>query len=149
MLNLILIIGFYLLVSGATPFYCPVKLRFCVRSNSCIVVRFRPIFAKKEFADYSKIPYDTVVGWKKKRYVPPYAMVILKDMIYRKKLDEETEKLLKRNLQPMVNQNHNLTKTEENRLKSIFWGTNFTIEDILNGIKEKNKKVMKKLEENI
>ena len=45
MLNLILIIGFYLLVSGATPFYCPVKLRFCVRSNSCIVVRFRPIFA--------------------------------------------------------------------------------------------------------
>ena len=106
-------------------------------------------FKKKEFADYSKIPYDTVVGWKKKGYVPPYAMVILKDMIYRKKLDEETEKLLKRNLQPMVNQNHNLTKTEENRLKSIFWGTNFTIEDILNGIKEKNKKVMKKLEENI
>ncbi|MDD2974807.1 MAG: hypothetical protein PHZ10_06850 [Aliarcobacter cryaerophilus] len=32
-------------MSGATPFYCPVKLRFCVRSNSCIVVRFRPIFA--------------------------------------------------------------------------------------------------------
>lgn len=48
MLNLILIIGFYLLVSGATPFYCPVKLRFCVRSNSCIVVRFRPIFALRE-----------------------------------------------------------------------------------------------------
>lgn len=23
-------------------------------------------FKKKEFADYSKIPYDTVVGWKKK-----------------------------------------------------------------------------------
>ena len=106
-------------------------------------------FKKKDFADYSKIPYDTVVGWKKKRYVPPYAMVILKDMIYRKKLDEETEKLLKRNLQPMINQNHNLTKTEENRLKSIFWGTNFKIDDILNGIKDKNKKVMKKLEENI
>ncbi len=49
MLNLILIIGFYLLVSGATPFYCPVKLRFCVRSNSCIVVRFRPIFAINGF----------------------------------------------------------------------------------------------------
>lgn len=106
-------------------------------------------FKKKEFSDYSKIPYDTVVGWKKKEYVPPYAMVILKDMIYRKKLDEETEKLLKRNLQPMVNQNHNLTKTEENRLKSLFCGTNFTIDDILKGIKDKNKKVMKKLEENI
>lgn len=35
-------------MSGATPFYCPVKLRFCVRSNSCIVVRFRPIFAENE-----------------------------------------------------------------------------------------------------
>ena len=106
-------------------------------------------FKKKEFADYSKIPYDTVVGWKKKRYVPPYAMVILKDMIYRKKLNEETEKLLKRNIQPIVNQNHNLTETEENRLKSLFWGTNFTIDDILKGIKDKNKKVIKKLEKNI
>ena len=106
-------------------------------------------FKKKDFADYSKIPYDTVVGWKKKRYVPPYAMVILKDMIYRKKLDEETEKLLKRNLQPMVNQNHNLTETEENRLKSLFWGTNFTTDDILNGIKEKNQKILKKIEENL
>ena len=27
-------------------------------------------FKKKEFAQYSKIPYDTVVGWKKKGYVP-------------------------------------------------------------------------------
>ena len=106
-------------------------------------------FKKKEFADYSKIPYDTVVGWKKKGYIPPYAMVILKDMIYRKKLDEETEKIFKRNIQLMVNQNHNLTKTEENRLKSLFWGTNFTIDDILKGIKDKNKKVMNKLEENI
>ena len=52
-------------------------------------------FKKKEFAEYSKIPYDTVVGWKKKGYVPAYAMVILKDMIYRKKLDEETEQTLK------------------------------------------------------
>ena len=46
----------------------------------------------------------------------------------------------------MVNQNHNLTKNEENRLKSLFCGTNFTIDDILKGIKNKNKKVMKKLE---
>ncbi len=43
-------------------------------------------FKKKEFSDYSKIPYDTVVGWKKKEYVPPYAIAILKDMNYRKNL---------------------------------------------------------------
>ena len=36
-------------------------------------------FKKKEFADYSKFSYDTVVGWKKKEYVPPYAIVILKE----------------------------------------------------------------------
>ncbi|MDN5052808.1 ComEC/Rec2 family competence protein, partial [Aliarcobacter butzleri] len=41
----ILIIGFYLLVSGLRPFYCPVELRFCVRPHSDIGVQFRPIFA--------------------------------------------------------------------------------------------------------
>jgi len=25
-------------------------------------------FKKKEFAEYSKIPYDTVAGWKKERF---------------------------------------------------------------------------------
>ncbi|WP_204368148.1 hypothetical protein, partial [Aliarcobacter butzleri] len=45
LLNLILIIGFYLLVSGLRPFYCPVELRFCVRPHSDIGVQFRPIFA--------------------------------------------------------------------------------------------------------
>ena len=77
-------------------------------------------FKKKEFAEYSKIPYDTVAGWKKKGFVPPYAMVILKDMIYRKRLDKEVSKVLKRDLQSQINQNHLLTKTEENRLKSVF-----------------------------
>ena len=106
-------------------------------------------FKKKDFADYSKIPYDTVVGWKKKGYIPPYAMVILKDMIYRKKLDEETEKLLKRNINPITIKNYNLTKIEENKLKAVFWGTNFTTDDILKGIREKNQKILKKIEENL
>ena len=106
-------------------------------------------FKKKDFADYSKIPYDTVVGWKKKEYIPPYAMVILKDMIYRKKLDEETEKLLKRNINPITIKNYNLTKIEENKLKAVFWGTNFTTDDILKGIREKNQKILKKIEENL
>lgn len=106
-------------------------------------------FKKKEFAEYSKIPYNTVVGWKKKNSVPAYAMVILKDMIYRKKLDEQTEQLFNRNIQQITNQNHNLTKKEENKLKSVFWGTNFTTYDILKGIKERNQKILKKIEENL
>ena len=106
-------------------------------------------FKKKEFAEYSKIPYDTVAGWKKKGFVPPYAMVILKDMIYRKKLDEQTEQLFNKNIQPITNQNHNLTKLEETKLKSVFWGTNFTTYDILKGIKEKNQEIMQKIKENM
>ena len=106
-------------------------------------------FKKKEFAEYSKIPYDTVVGWKKKGYVPAYAMVILKDMIYRKRLDKEVSKVLKRDLQSQINQNHLLTKTEENRLKTAFWRTNITTENILRGIKEKNQKIMQKMKENM
>ena len=106
-------------------------------------------FKKKDFAEYSKIPYNTVVGWRKKGFVPPYAMVILKDIIYRKKLDIETEQLFKRNIQTDINQNHNLTKTEENRLKSLFWGTNFTMDDILKGIKDNNQNIINKLEKNL
>ena len=49
-------------------------------------------FRKKDFAEYSKIPYDTVVGWKKKNHIPAYAMVILKDMIYRKKKRQEPQR---------------------------------------------------------
>ncbi|WP_457562746.1 hypothetical protein [Caminibacter pacificus] len=51
---------------------------------------------QKAFALYSKIPYDTVTGWKKKGKVPPYAMVIAKDMAYRMRLDEQIRKQLQR-----------------------------------------------------
>ena len=76
-------------------------------------------------------------------------MVILEDMIYRKKLNEETEKLFKRNINTITIKNYNLTKIEENKLKAVFWGTNFTTDDILKGIREKNQKILKKIEENL
>ena len=47
---------------------------------------------QKAFAQYAKIPYDTVTGWKKKGRVPAYAMVIAKDMAYRMRLDEQARK---------------------------------------------------------
>ena len=77
---------------------------------------------KTDFAQYSKIPYNTVVGWKKKEYVPAYAMVILKDMIYRKKLDIQTEQNLKKT-NKVQNINYSLTTSEKNSLSSLFWGT--------------------------
>jgi hypothetical protein len=106
-------------------------------------------FKKKDFSQYSKIPYDTVVGWKKKDRIPSYAMVILKDMIYRKKLDQETAQTLKQNFIMPVKVHHSLTQNEEKRLTSVFWGTNFTTDDIVKGIREKNEKFLKRLEDNL
>ena len=36
--------------------------------------------SKKAFANYAKIPYYTVAGWKKSGKVPAYAMVLLQSM---------------------------------------------------------------------
>lgn len=105
--------------------------------------------SKKEFSEYSKIPYNTVTGWKKKNHVPAYAMVILKDMNYRKKLDLDAANDLRKNNTISSETNHALTKNEEKILKSVFWGTNYTINDIIDGIKGKNQKMMKRIEENL
>jgi hypothetical protein len=105
--------------------------------------------SKKEFSEYSKIPYDTVAGWKKRNHVPPYAIVILKDMNYRKKLDLETSNDLRRNVTTPSKNNYSLSKNEEKRLKSIFLGTNYTTNDIVKGIQKKNQKIIKRFEENL
>lgn len=98
---------------------------------------------KKEFSQYSKIPYNTVVGWRKKEIVPAYAMVILKDMGYRKKLNndaiEKDDNLI----------SIKLTLQEKNKLKSIFWGTNYTINTITREIHKGNQKILKKIKENL
>jgi hypothetical protein len=103
---------------------------------------------KTDFAKYSKIPYFTVAGWKKRDSVPPYAMVILKDMIYRKKLDMEAEQTLRR-INCVSKIDYSLTATEENKLKSVFWGTNYTIDDIAKEIQHNNLSIIKRVEENL
>lgn len=105
--------------------------------------------SKKDFSEYSKIPYDTVVGWKKRSHVPSYALVILKDMNYRRELDIEVSQKLRKNIVSILKTNYSLTKNEESRLKSVFWGTNYTTNDIIVGIKEKNQKILKRFEENL
>jgi len=103
---------------------------------------------KTDFANYSKIPYFTVAGWKKRDSVPPYAMVILKDMIYRNKLELEAEQNLRRGY-IVKKVNYSLTVEEEKKLKSVFWGTNYTIDDIAKEIKENNQNIIKRVEENL
>lgn len=103
---------------------------------------------KSDFAEYSKIPYNTVAGWKKKNQVPSYAMVILKDMIYRAKLEKEAEQNLRRSY-GVARVNYLLTDNEENKLKSVFWGTNYTIDDIAREIQHNNQNIIKRVEENL
>lgn len=103
---------------------------------------------KSDFADYAKIPYNTVAGWKKKNQVPAYAMVILKDMIFRKKLEIQADQNLRRSyIIPRVQ--HLLTNTEEKKLKSIFWGTNYTIEKIAKELQQNNQVMIKRVQENL
>lgn len=103
---------------------------------------------KSDFAEYSKIPYNTVAGWKKTNKVPPYAMVILKDMIYRKKLELQAEQDLRRSY-VVSRANYLLTSNEEKKLKSVFWGTNYTIDDIASGIQNNSQNIIKRIKENL
>jgi len=105
-------------------------------------------FKKSDFAEYSKIPYNTVAGWKKKNKVPPYAMVILKDMIYRNKLEMQAEQNLRRSY-VVPRANYSLTPNEEKKLKSVFWGTNYTIDDIAKEMQNNNQTIIKRVEENL
>jgi len=63
---------------------------------------------KKEFSKYSKIPYNTVVGWKKSGYVPSYAMVLLKNLPSSKNLT--VKKLIDAGLPKAIFWNNNLNK---------------------------------------
>ena len=110
MLNLILIIGFYLLVSGLRPFYCPVELRFCVRSYSDISVRFSPIFAiyvkkliKNEISNMKSIRKEIISNLAKNLYdskdktLMREAVYILSKniVIFKNNFQNEHEKIIK------------------------------------------------------
>ena len=112
---------------------------------------------KKEFANYSKIPYNTVAGWKKRDSVPAYAMVILRDMIYRKTLNQNAKSKLTKRLKKDFEITINLLPKEEKRVEAAFWGSNYSakeiIQEVLNNnpkfVEQFNKNVPKKLREKI
>ena len=94
---------------------------------------------KKYFAQYADIPYYTVAGWKKNNKVPNYAMTILKDIIYRKKLNIQANIKLKKQNHTLDKLNiFNISHKEEKQIESIFWGTNYCANEILIGLQEHN-----------
>jgi hypothetical protein len=108
------------------------------------ILIFEKLLAKENitkiyFAKYADIPYYTVTGWKKNKKVPRYAMVILKDIIYRKKLDLQANAELKKRNHTLEKLNiFNISPKEVKQIESIFWGTNYCVNEILIGIQEHN-----------
>jgi len=104
---------------------------------------------QKAFAQYAKIPYDTVTGWKKKGKVPAYAMVIAKDMAYRMRLDEQTKEQLQRRHKRDRIEVIGLQPAEQKRIEAAFWGTNYTAGEIIEKAKLGDKNYKNQLRENL
>ena len=104
---------------------------------------------QKAFSEYAKIPYDTVTGWKKKGKVPAYAMVIAKDMAYRKMLDEKAKMQMKRSLKRKQENVPGLLPNEQKRIEAAFWGTNYTAGEIVQKVQGGDRKFIKQFNENV
>ena len=104
---------------------------------------------QKAFADYAKIPYDTVTGWKKRGVVPPYAMVIARDMAYRLELDKNAQQKLKRQNKRKNYRIIGLNEKEQKQIESAFWGKNYSAAEIIIKAKNQNEDVIKQLKENL
>ena len=104
---------------------------------------------KIAFSQYAKIPYDTVAGWKKVGTVPGYVMVIVKDMAYRQMLDEKAKNQMRRSQRREADLVIDLTIKEQKHIEAAFWGTNYTIGDIVENLQNGNEKFIKQFEENL
>jgi len=101
---------------------------------------------QKAFAEYAKIPYDTVTGCKKKGKVPAYAMVIAKDMVYRMQLDEQVRQTLQRRHKKDRIEVVGLKPDEQKRIEAAFWGSNYTAGEIIENAKKGDKATLQRLQ---
>ena len=97
---------------------------------------------KVEFAKKSKIPYDTVAGWKKNNNVPDYAFVLLKKMAFSKHPIRFTP-------HTRIVTSVDITTKLAKRIQVAFWGTNYDCLHILGEVKKGNPKFVKPFFENI
>jgi len=104
---------------------------------------------QKAFANYAKIPYDTVTGWKKKGKVPAYAMVIAKDMVYRMQLDEQVRQQLQRRRKRERIEVIGLQPNKQKRIEAAFWSTNHTAGEIIKKVHNGDEKYIKQYNDNI
>jgi len=96
---------------------------------------------KKEFAQKSNIPYDTVAGWKRNGNVPDFAFVLLKKIAF---TDNPRRHQLR--LQPTTVE---LTDKLKKEIQVAFWGKNYEVSYILKEVRKGNARFVKPFFENI
>ena len=96
---------------------------------------------KKEFAEKSNIPYDTVTGWKRNGSVPDFAFVLLKKIAF-----TENPRRHQITLKPTP-----ITLTDKliKEIQVAFWGKNYEVSYILKEVRKGNATFVKPFFENI
>ncbi len=97
---------------------------------------------KREFANKSKIPYDTVAGWKRSGNVPDYAFVLLKQLAF-----VHNPSAHRKQLTPVKR----ITMTDRlaKEIQVAFWGKNYDPAYILKEVKRGNERFIKPFFENM
>ena len=95
---------------------------------------------KKEFALKTKIPYNTVAGWKRNDNVPGYAFELLKRIAYMENRMPETAF---KKIKPQINQE--LLK----KVQVAFWGKDIDPEDVIKKARRGNKEYLTTIVNNI
>ena len=97
---------------------------------------------KRDFAEKSKIPYDTVAGWKRSGNVPEYAFVLLKQLIF---LENHRTNFTKVKSIKTVSMDTRLAK----EIQVAFWGKNYEPFYVLKEVKSAKTKFVKPFFENL
>jgi len=96
---------------------------------------------KKEFAQKSNIPYDTVAGWKRNNKVPDFAFVLLKKIAF---TENPRGHQIHLKAQPVK-----LTEKLQKEIQVAFWGKNYETDYILKEVRKGNPKFVKPFFENL
>lgn len=97
---------------------------------------------KKEFANKSEIPYDTVAGWKRSGNVPKYAFVLLKKIAF-------TQNPRRHQLELSPTRHMKITDRLIKEIQVAFWGKNYEPTYILKEVKKGNPVFVKPFFENL
>jgi len=97
--------------------------------------------SKKEFAQKSNIPYNTVAGWKRNGSVPDFAFVLLKKIAFTENPRRHQFKL---QLTPI-----HLTEALKKEIQVAFWGKDYEVSYILKEVRKGNANFVKPFFENV